>query len=165
MTTKADFEAEEWEAIMLLPTRVTFAVMISGTPGPIQVVHETGVFAKHVTEEPDDANELVDAIVNEYRVNKEAPKAAAPEKETMATYRDDAIASCRQVNDILGAKSTADEAAGYKAWVIGLGRKVAEASKEGGFLGIGGTRVSTEEEATLSEAAAALGVNEEDAGG
>ena len=160
MTTKADYEAEEWEAISLLPTRVSFAVMISGTPGPIQVVHETGVFAAHVIEQPKDGNELVEAVVTLYRTDKETPKAAAPQKETMASYRDEALAACRKVNDILAAKSTPEEADGYKQWVVGLGRKVAEASKEGGFLGIGGTRVSAEEQATLSETAAALGVSE-----
>jgi hypothetical protein len=34
---------------------------------------------------------------------------------------------------------------------------VAEASKEGGFLGIGGVQVSEAEKATLAEIAAALG--------
>ena len=160
MTTQADYEAEEWDAIALLPTRVSFAVMISGTPGPIQVVHETGVFAKHVIEQHD-GNELVEAVVTLYRTDKEAPKAAAPQKETMATYRDEALATCRQVSDVLAAKSTPEEADGYKQWVLALGRKVAEASKEGSFLGIGGTRVSAEEQATLSEAAGALGVSED----
>lgn len=162
MTSKADYDQEEWELIALLPTRVSFAVMISGTPGPIQVVHETGVFAKHVIEQHD-GNELVEAVVTLYRTDKEAPKAAAPQKETMATYRDEALAACRRVSDILATKSTPEEADGYKQWVVGLGRKVAEASKEGSFLGIGGTRVSAEEQATLSDAATALGVREETA--
>jgi hypothetical protein len=39
---------------------------------------------------------------------------------------------------------------------VAVSRKVAEASKEGGFLGIGGTRVSQQEEQAIGEITAAL---------
>ena len=53
------------------------------------------------------------------------------------------------------AKSPAD-ARSFGDTLVALSRSVAEASKEGGFLGIGGTRVSTEEEHALREIAAAI---------
>jgi hypothetical protein len=40
--------------------------------------------------------------------------------------------------------------------MVALSRKVAEASKEGGFLGFGGTLVSKEEEQAIAEIATAL---------
>ncbi|HKF66674.1 MAG TPA: hypothetical protein VKB36_09100, partial [Vicinamibacterales bacterium] len=43
------------------------------------------------------------------------------------------------------------EAQPYKMWLAAVARKVAEASKEGGFLGIGGTLVSAKEEEALKE--------------
>jgi hypothetical protein len=45
----------------------------------------------------------------------------------------------------------------YRLWVITIAQKVAEASKEGGFLGIGGKRVSADETAALREIAEAIG--------
>jgi hypothetical protein len=51
------------------------------------------------------------------------------------------------------------EAEEYKRWLVSLARQTAEAAKEGGFLGIGGTRVSEGESTAITELAAALGVN------
>jgi len=39
-----------------------------------------------------------------------------------------------------------------------VSQKVAEAAKEGGFLGFGGTQVSEQEAATIKELSTALGV-------
>jgi hypothetical protein len=43
--------------------------------------------------------------------------------------------------------------------LVSLARKTAEASKEGGFLGIGGTVVSEEENSAVNELASALSVS------
>jgi hypothetical protein len=48
------------------------------------------------------------------------------------------------------AKSPVDAKA-FGDTLVALSRKVAEASKEGGILGIGGTRVSKEEEQAIAE--------------
>jgi hypothetical protein len=59
---------------------------------------------------------------------------------------------------LLARKAPAPEAEGYKRWLLTVAQRVAEAAKEGGFLGIGGVRVSEAEQATLAEIAGALGV-------
>ena len=48
------------------------------------------------------------------------------------------------------------EAAAYKATILAVAKAAAEASKEGGFLGIGGTLVSKDEQAALDQLGAAL---------
>jgi hypothetical protein len=53
------------------------------------------------------------------------------------------------------AKSPADAAA-YSAMVMNVAQKTAEAAKEGGFLGIGGTQVSKEEQAAIDAVRVAL---------
>ena len=68
------------------------------------------------------------------------------------------ISSCKQAADVVAQKSPA-EAEEYKRWLVSLARKTAEAAKEGGFLGIGGTRVSETEAAALKDLAATLGVS------
>jgi hypothetical protein len=47
----------------------------------------------------------------------------------------------KEVSAILNAKAPQD-AAGFKAWLQTISENVAEASSEGGFLGIGGVKVS-----------------------
>jgi hypothetical protein len=49
------------------------------------------------------------------------------------------------------------EAESYKAWLTSVAARVAQASKEGGFLGIGGTQVSAEEQDALKQLAEVLG--------
>jgi hypothetical protein len=44
-----------------------------------------------------------------------------------------------------------DESANYGTWVTGIAQAVAEAAKEGAFLGFGGKRVSEGEAALLAE--------------
>jgi hypothetical protein len=67
-----------------------------------------------------------------------------------------ALDLCRRVASVLQTKVSAEEADGYKRWLLGVGQRVAEASKEGGVLGFGGVLVSESEADALSEIAAAL---------
>ena len=59
---------------------------------------------------------------------------------------------------ILEGKVPADQAEGFKSWLLDIARKVANAATEGGFFGFGGQRVSTAETAAINELASSLGV-------
>ena len=72
-----------------------------------------------------------------------------------AEIKDACIETLRQAAAIVDAKAPADAAA-YKAWLQQISQHVAEASNEGGFLGIGGVPVSEAEKATLTEISSAL---------
>ena len=69
-----------------------------------------------------------------------------------------ALQTCREVAALLARKAPTLEAEGCKRWLLMVVQRVAEAAKEGRFLGIGGVRVSGAEQATLAEIAGALGV-------
>jgi hypothetical protein len=56
---------------------------------------------------------------------------------------------------IVSQRSPADTQA-YRDMVMNVAKRSAEAAKEGGFLGIGGTLVSQEEQRTIDEISAAL---------
>ena len=62
----------------------------------------------------------------------------------------------RQAGRCAACKAVFDPAPAFKAWLEDMARRVAEASKEGGFLGFGGVQVSDAERATLAELSAAL---------
>jgi hypothetical protein len=55
---------------------------------------------------------------------------------------------------ILDLGAFPEEVAEYKRFVYGLAEAVANAHKEGSFLGVGGTRVSAREQAILDRVAA-----------
>ena len=57
----------------------------------------------------------------------------------------------------MSAKS-ADEVDEYRRFLLDVAQKAAEASKEGGFLGIGAVLVSDQEKAAIARLTEALGV-------
>ena len=65
------------------------------------------------------------------------------------------IDTLRQVAEVVDAKVPSDATA-FKTWLRQISQHVAEAAKEGGFLGIGGVAVSDAEKATLAEISKAL---------
>jgi hypothetical protein len=107
------------------------------------------------------SNELVRAVVADFETKegRSAVKEAlrqhlAGAKPADAVQR--SLANLREVSTILNAKAPQD-AAGFKAWLQAISKNVAEASSEGGFLGIGGVQVSDAEKATLADISKALG--------
>jgi len=67
------------------------------------------------------------------------------------------IEDSQKVATILKEKATPQEALEYNEWAMSIALNVAEAAKEGGFLGIGGERVSTNEKEFYDQIEKALG--------
>ena len=59
---------------------------------------------------------------------------------------------------MLDKKSTPEEVRAFKDWLINVALAVAEATKEGGFLGVGAVRVSDKEQFALATLKRELGV-------
>jgi hypothetical protein len=72
-----------------------------------------------------------------------------------ATPRPRAVEALRQISALIETKAPEDAPA-FKVWLRQISQRVAEAAKEGGFLGFGGVPVSEAEKATLAEISAAL---------
>lgn len=70
-----------------------------------------------------------------------------------------AIEHFRRVATILDAKVTGVQATDCKQWLLDIARKVAEVQKEGGFLGIGSSRISEKESDVLKDLAEALSLD------
>jgi hypothetical protein len=80
-------------------------------------------------------------------------------RSSLKGIKDDATAQAAPpelTKDASDAKAPGD-AADFKGWLLSISQKVAEASAEGGFLGVGGVQVSDAEKATLADIAKALG--------
>jgi hypothetical protein len=67
-------------------------------------------------------------------------------------------AQLAKIPGILEGKVPAEQAEGFKSWLVTIAGKVANAATEGGFFGFGGERVSAAETAAINELATALGV-------
>jgi hypothetical protein len=105
------------------------------------------------------SNDLIKALVADIEAGAKDLSAPAEMKgKTPDQVKSYAIESVRQVAALIDKKAKPDEAQGFKQWLAAVAQKVAEAAKEGGFLGFGGTQVSDQEAATIKELSTALGV-------
>jgi len=77
---------------------------------------------------------------------------------------DPAVRKAQLLDDLKSAVAAVDATASpqesddFRRWLYSTGEAVANAAKEGGFLGIGGKLVSPAEEAVLVEIKAVLGL-------
>ena len=102
-----------------------------------------------------DSNELIKAVVDAFATSEGRAASRDGLKEQLAGKGPaDGKIACLEilgtVDSILSAKAPRDSAA-FKKWLRQISQNVAEASSEGGFLGIGGVVVSDAEKATVSE--------------
>ncbi len=65
----------------------------------------------------------------------------------------------REAVGLVDAKATPEESEAYKKFVLTVAEAAANAHKEGGFAGVGGTKVSDEERAALDDIASTLGIS------
>lgn len=116
-------------------------------------------------------NEIIVGILPNLEDRKEAmAKAKNFREKSMARLKEKGIdsheklqqqliADCKAVSVLLTDKATAEEATEYKEWAMSVAENVAKAAKEGGFLGIGGVRISDSEKQIFADIAQALGTS------
>jgi hypothetical protein len=138
MTTKSDFQPEEWDLILEAPMTAGMIVITAAGGGTFR---ETFALARAYTDARKEhgASELLDEIVStrpEFDRHKFGSSEELHEKGLQQVS--DAAAALR-------AKATPEEAAAYRDFVLNAASKVAAAHKEDGV------EVSPQEQAALDE--------------
>ncbi len=162
MASKATFAAEEWQLLLESPMLAAMAVTVAEPSGLWGTIKEGFAASGALGRAKVDAssNPLIKAVVADFEtaegrsVARDGLKARLSGSKP-AEIKEKAVESLRQVAALLDAKAPEDAAA-FKGWLQTIAREVAEAAKEGGFLGFGGVQVSEAEKATLAEIASAL---------
>jgi hypothetical protein len=161
MATKASFTPAEWTLLLESPMLAGMAVSAGDPSGLFGMLKEsiaTGSALVHA--KTDAANPLIKAVAEDFGTSEGRGVARDGLKAKLAggkpgEIKGKAIAGLREVSALLAAKAPEDAEA-FKAWLGHTSQHVAEAAKEGGFLGFGGVQVSDAERATLAEIATAL---------
>ena len=151
MSTKNDYNAEEWKAIASAPVAAGLFITLSDTSGPIGIAKEAMAVGKAITDAAQGQTpEIVKSIATSM---KDSGRPESPDLPKMASREQSRMALTSTIRNAVDAveRHSPGEAQAYKAWLATVAQKVAEASKEGGFLGMGGTLVSQKEKEALDE--------------
>lgn len=145
MTSKADFNAEEWTTVVEAPVLAGMRVVAAGRGGTIrESLAVAKVYAAARQAQGDSA--LLDALVaTPPAVDAQQLRQGGGDLATVSDQR------LREALRILAEKATPEEVEEYKRFVVEVAEAAAKAHKEGGFIGIGGKEISPEEQAALDD--------------
>jgi hypothetical protein len=158
MSSKNDYSAEEWKAISAAPVAAGLLITLSDASGLVGIAKEAMAAGKAITESVvSDAPEIVKALAESVKSGGGRPELPDVPKGDREQTKSALIGAIKSAVEAVESKSPA-EAHAYKTWLVSVAEKVSQASKEGGFLGIGGTVVSSSEQEALEQLAGVLGV-------
>ncbi|TAK64383.1 hypothetical protein [Methylobacter sp.] len=164
MAMKTDFSATEWEILRDAPHAVVLAVAAAGGSGLFGSIKEAMAPAGTLVEALQGENQLLRQICDKEEIKasieslKDMAKSSGDFKSIQAVFRKAATDKSQAGLDLLKRKGTPEDVAAFRSFLLKLGEKVANAAKEGAFLGFGGVRVSEEERVILAELAQVLDV-------
>lgn len=159
MSTKNDYTAEEWKAIAAAPAVAGLFITLSDASGLVGIAKEAMAVGRAITESASgDAPEIVKALAESVKAAGGRPELPDVPKGDRAQTKEALIGAIKAAVLSVETKAPA-EAQAYKTWLVHVATKVSQASKEGGFLGFGGTEVSSDEQQALKQLADVLGVS------
>ena len=149
--TKARYSAEQWTKVRLAPMVAAQAVMDASPSGRFGRSKELAAVASAITASQNTASptSVVSLAFDEELTSDETSVLKDKPKSGVNVIRD-AVAA-------VSANSPGDRAE-FGRLLVHVATKVAEASKEGGFLGVGGTQVSETELKAIDEIRALVGI-------
>ena len=164
MTVQDLFSPEEWKDVVAGPTNAGMLIAFAQLQGPIGLAKEMqAIYNATVTDVMNSPSELQRAIGAQLAQQRDASSQSDEDKAKAKQAADQAKGDPQSF--FMGAitravglvqQKTPDEVETYKAWLIACAQKTAEAAKEGGFFGFGGTQVTPQETATIASLTAAL---------
>jgi hypothetical protein len=143
VTTKSEFNAEEWDRVAQAPAFAALMVMLAERGGAIRESIALGkAYAKA---RQAGGSELVEQLVSA------APQVNPHEMGSRDKVRSQLPERIRDGIGLVEQKATPEEAQEYRDFILHVADVVAHAAKEGGVLGIGGKEVTDQEQAVLEE--------------
>jgi hypothetical protein len=162
MSGRAPFSDEDWAGVLQAPILAGLAVTAAEPGGLLGALRESAAMARALKTAAATAAEgdLVAEVAKAFKIpaEREAASAAVKALAEGLSPAELVTASIARLAAIMRRIETAApaQADAYRAFLLGLARDTAEASREGGFLGIVGVRVSEAEQKTLDDLSAAL---------
>jgi hypothetical protein len=161
MTSRADFTDEEWARLGRAPLLAGLAISLSDPGGPIETVKESSAALKTVLEAARERSfgVFVRSVAEDVAAKpqrRENPLAGfAPDRRRTL---DAILDELRSAYALLNERAAPEDVDDFREWIRIASQRAALAAKEGGFLGIGGERVSEREQQMLERLGEIFGV-------
>lgn len=152
MTTKADFNAEEWTTLVEAPLLAGMSVVAAERGGTLKESVAVGRTYAEARQHHGESPLLDEVVASPPAMDPTRLREGAGDLQGLATTR------LREASALIDAKASADEAQAYKRFAVTVAEAVANAHREGGFAGIGGRPVSDKEQAALDTIRSTLGL-------
>jgi hypothetical protein len=163
MTKKNDFSQEEWKLLLEAPLYAGIAVMAAdmNITGLLKE-GESMVQAVDNLALPETATPFLRELINEIRDSFESAVEIPAEIDTVNpdAQQKSELDALQEVGSLADSRMEPDEANEFKNWLGGIARQVASAAREGGFWGIGGEQVSSDEQTALQRIKESLNIQE-----
>jgi len=164
MAKQDTFTAEEWTLLRLAPSLVAGGMSAADPSGIFASIKEAAAGASGMAEafKANSTLELFSSLAADRSIpGMPDPKSMLGEgtrEQQMANFKAAVLERVKAAVGLVASKASPAEADAYRNMLAGIARKAAEASKEGGFLGFGGVRVSDAEHAFITEVKQAAGL-------
>ncbi|WP_018351515.1 hypothetical protein [Longispora albida] len=154
------YSGDEWDLLVDLPRSVVIAATTAQADNPRRTVTEgmaghAGIQAGQIDDSP-----LVRAVYAELFLKESDPESdelpAAEVFNNPERGLTEVLTRARRAAVVLAAKAEPEDAIAYRIWIGRIAGTVAEAAKSGGFIGLGGERVTPAERRFLEQLDAAL---------
>lgn len=155
-TTPAGYTAEEWQAVLTAPILAGLYISTADVSGVIGMFQEAAAVPRLIIETAKEAGStsLVHSIAEALKAG-DRPQMPTLPRGDLPTVRTAIMEQLTNAVTVVRQKAPA-EADGFRNFLVACAHKVAEAAKEGGFLGFGGELVSADETKAISDLSAGL---------
>lgn len=164
MARQDAFTTEEWALLRLAPSLIAGGTSAADPSGIFGAVKEATAGASGMAEafKANGALELFASLAADRSIpGMPDPKSLLGEgsrEQQLNNFKAAVLQRVTSAVELVAAKASAAEADAYRRMLVTVAEKAAEASKEGGFLGFGGVRVSDKEQAFIAEVKRAVGI-------
>jgi hypothetical protein len=164
MAKQDAFTAEEWTLLRLAPSLVSGGMAAADPSGLFASIKEAAAGAQGMAEafKTHGSLELFASLAADRSIpGMPDPKTLLGDgtrEQQMANFKSAVLERVKSAVGLVARKGSPAEAEAYRTMLANVAEKAANASKEGGFLGFGGVRVSDKEQAFITEVKKAAGL-------
>lgn len=164
MADRDSFTADEWTLLRVTPSFVAVGVAAADASGLFTSLKETLAGVSEVAAAGAAHPDL--DLFAAFATDRSVPRlpdvdefiGKGPKEKQLENFKAACLEQVRAAVAVLTSKATSAETDAYRQLLVRVAERAANASKEGGFLGLGGVRVSSHERAFIDSVRESAGI-------